>query len=489
MSIDYKTQCGPTYHLLTPDQIKSIHTATLELLETGGVAVHHDEARQMLADAGCRIKGDHLVQIPNWLVEAAIQSAPSRITIYDRLGNVAMRLEGRRVHFGLGTDLIHTYDLESGQLRPSQLSDVAAAAHITDALEHIDFIGSYALPGDSPANLMYVDSFKTELENSTKPIFYTAAGLEDIAFINAMAAAAVGGEEELREKPIHIHYSEPLSPLSHTFGAIQKLFFCADHGIPVNYTPGMMSGASVPVTLAGAVTVGNAEALSGLVMHQLRAKGAPIVSGFGMSTMDMRTSSCVYGCPEYRLALSACADLYHHYDLPMWGTAGVSDANCLDQQAGMEWAVSIMMDAMHGANLVHDIGYLGQGLIGHPGGLVMCDEIISYVKRFVRGFDLDDVHLGLDLIREVGPGGEFLSTAQTKEMFRTEHWLPHQCNRDNLDTWMMKGRKDWAETSTEKARVILKIHTPEPLSDAARNTLDEIRKEAGAKLKDHHFAS
>ncbi len=489
MSIDYKAQCVPTYHLLTPDQISSIHTATLELLETGGVAVHHDEARQMLADAGCRIKEGHLVQIPNWMVEAAIQSAPSRITIYDRLGNVAMCLEGRRVHFGLGTDLIHTYDLETGQLRPSQLSDVAVAARITDALDHIDFVGSYALPGDSPANLMYVDSFKTELENSTKPIFYTAAGLEDIAFINAMAAATVDSEEELRKKPIHIHYSEPLSPLSHTFGAIQKLFFCADHGIPVNYTPGMMAGASAPVTLAGAVTVGNAEALSGLVLHQLRAKGAPIVSGFGMSTLDMRTSSCIYGCPEYRLALSACADLYHHYGLPMWGTAGVSDANCLDQQAGMEWAVSIMMDAMHGANLVHDIGYLGQGLIGHPGGLVMCDEIISYVKRFVRGFDLDDVHLDLDLIREVGPGGEYLATEQTREMFKTEHWLPHQCNRDNLDTWKMKGRKDWAEISTEKAREILKTHTPEPLSDASRNTLDEIRKDAEAKLKDHHFAS
>jgi trimethylamine--corrinoid protein Co-methyltransferase len=111
------------------------------------------------------------------------------------------------------------------------------------------------------------------------------------------------------------------------------------------------------------------------------------------------------------------------------------------------------------------------------------------VKRFVRGFDLDDVHLGLDLIREVGPGGEFLSTEQTREMFKTEHWLPHQSNRDNLDTWMMKGRKDWAETSTEKARVILKTHTPEPLSDTTRDTLDEIRKEAGAKLKDHHFAS
>jgi len=485
----YKSQCVPTYHLLTIEQIKAIHTATLELLETVGVDVHHDAARQMLADAGCRLKKDHRVRIPNWLVEAAIRSAPSRISIYDRLGREAMRLEGRRVHYGLGTDLIQTYDLETGELRPSLLKDVAAAARISDALEHIDFIGSYALPGDSPPNLMYVDSFKTELENSIKPIFYTAAGLEDITYINAMAAAAVGGEGALREKPIHIHYAEPLSPLTHSFGALQKLFFCADHGIPVNYTPGMMSGASVPVTLAGAITVGNAEALSGLVMHQLRAKGAPIVSGFGMSTMDMRTSTCIYGCPEYRLALSACADLYHYYGLPMWGTAGVSDANCLDQQAGMEWSLSIMVDAMHGANLVHDIAYLGQGLIGHPGGLVMCNEIISYVKRFVRGFDLDDAHIGLDVIRKVGPGGEFISTEQTMEMFKTEHWRPDQCNRDNLDTWLMKGRKDWATMSTEKARELLKTHTPAPLGEATAATLTEIRREAATKLKDHHFRS
>ena len=489
MHTGFKFQCVPTYRLLTPDQIKAIHTATLELLETIGVKVHHDEARQMLAGAGCRVKDDNLVLFPNWLVEDAIQSAPSRITIYDRLGREAMRLEGRRVHYGMGTDLIRTFDLNTGELRQSKLQDVATAAHIADALEHIDFIGSYALPNDSPTNLMYLDSFKTELENSTKPIFYTAAGLADIALINDMAAVAVGGHDVLREKPIHVHYAEPLSPLTHTSGAIEKLFFCADHGVPVNYTPGMMSGASVPVTLAGAITVGNAEALSGLVMHQLRAKGAPIVSGFGMSTIDMRTSTCVYGCPEYRLALSACADLYHYYGLPMWGTAGVSDANCLDQQAGMEWAISIMTDTLHGANLVHDIAYLGQGLIGHPGGLVMCNEIISYAKRFMRGFDIDDAHIGLDVIRQVGPGGEFLSTDQTMNLFKKEHWIPELCNRDNLDAWIMKGRQDWAQIATAKARSILETHAPVPLSVDAQQELNAIRQKGAGTLQDIHFSA
>ena len=129
---------------------------------------------------------------------------------------------------------------------------------------------------------------------------------------------------------------------------MEKLLFCADHRIPVTYTPGMMSGATAPVTLAGALTVGNAEALSGIVMHQLRGAGAPIVSGIGMATLDMARATCIYGCPEYRLALSACADLYHHYGIPVWGTAGVTDANDLDQQAGMEWGVSLMTNALAG---------------------------------------------------------------------------------------------------------------------------------------------
>ena len=489
MHAGFKSQCVPTYRVLTIDQVNRLHGATLELLETVGVRVLYPEAVDMLAGAGCRVKPDNIVLIPGNLVEASIQSAPSRITIYNRLGSVAMRLEGNRTYFGMGTDLTRTYDMESGRMRQSRLCDVANAARVADALEDIDFIGSYALPYDSPANLMYIDSFKTELENSIKPIFYTAAGIEDIRVIHEMAAAVMGGKDALREKPIHIHYAEPLSPLTHSTGAIQKLFFCAENGLPVNYTPGMMSGASAPVTLAGAIAVGNAEALSGIVLHQLRAKGAPIVSGFGMSTFDMKTSACVYGCPEYRLALSACADLFHFYGIPMWGTAGVSDSHCIDQQAGMEWAVSLMTAALDGANLVHDVGYLGQGLVGHPAALVMCAEIISYVRRMARGFDIDAEHLALDVIREVGPQGDFISTQHTFDFFRKEHWQPHLCNRRTLDDWMASGEKTWAEKAIEKTKDILADHRTTPLGSDAQSHLNALRQQAEIDLKHTRFDS
>jgi trimethylamine--corrinoid protein Co-methyltransferase len=489
MNSGFKSQCVPEYRILKEPQIKRIHCATLELLETVGVKVMDAEAREMLESAGCRIKPDNIVQFPNWLVEDSIRSAPSRITIYNRLGEEAMRLESNRIHYGLGTDLINTYDIDTGELRQSQLQDVANAAKISDALEEIDFLGSYALPYDSPANMGYIDSFKAELENSIKPIFYTAAGSEDLAVINAMAAAAVGGADILREKPIHIHYAEPLTPLTHSSGAVKKLFYCADNMVPVNYTPGMMSGATAPITLAGAITVGNAEALSGLVMHQLRCKGAPIISGFGMSTLDMKTSACVYACPEYRLALSACSDLYHYYGVPMWGTAGVSEAHCLDEQAGMEWGVSLLTAALDGSNLIHDVGYLGQGLVGHPAALVICAEIISYVKRFTRGFDIDDVDFAMDVIREVGPQGGFIGTSHTFKNFRKEHWMPDLCNRLTLDAWQASGQQTLAERAIEKTKKILKEHKVEPLRDGVQETLDALRNAAAAKYKDVIFES
>ena len=481
--------CSPCSSLLNAGQIERIHSATLELLETVGVSIGHPGARDMLAEAGCTVRNDDTVLIPGQLVADALQSAPSSVTIYNRHGEKALQLEGRFLHFGLGTDLAQIYDLETGRLRESTIKDVQMAVRIADALPEIDFIASYAIPNDSPPNLIYLDAFKSQVEHSTKPIFFTAGGLEDIQLIQEMAVAVAGGSDNLRRKPFLIHYSEPLSPLIHSAGAVEKLLFCADHHIPVTYTPGMMSGATGPVTLAGALAMGNAEALSGLVMHQLRSKGAPIISGIGMAVMDMARGGCIYGCPEYRLILAACADLYHHYRIPVWGTAGVTDANCLDLQAGMEWGSSLLLNAMAGVNLIHDVGYMGQGLVGHPAALVVCDEIISYTRRFMRGFELDNDHFDLDTIRRVGAGGSFLSAPQTARMLRSEHWYPNLSNRDSVGAWQAKGGRDMAALAVEKARDILRNHTPEVLSESLQKELIRIRLHAEKKLKDVQFTT
>jgi trimethylamine--corrinoid protein Co-methyltransferase len=488
MSHAVNTRAQPRYRLLIGEQIGEIHRATLSILETVGVRVMHQAALDLLRLAGCRIRQGDIALIPNWLVEEAIRNAPRRITIYNRAGQQAMRLEGRNTYFGLGTDLINTIDLNSGQARPSVRQDVANAARVADACDNIDFIASFALPGDVPTNSMYIECVRTMVENSLKPMFFTAAGQEDLAVIFDMAASVAGGEAALAEKPFLIHYAEPTPPLTHSHGALAKLLLCAEKALPVCYTPAALLGGSAPVTVAGGLAQTNAEALSGLVIHQLKRKGAPLISGVGLPPLDMRTSAVCYGAPELRLANSAYADLYHHYGLPMWSTTG-SDAHNLDEQAALEHAFGILLAALDGANLIHDVGYLGQGLLGDPASIVMGDEIIAFVKRILGGFEITPETLALETITQVGPGGHYLVEEHTLRHFRTALWDPPHLNRDDPETWAAKGSLRYGERLRQKAASLLAAHHPPPLPEAVRGQLLDIARRAEAALADVHFAA
>lgn len=478
----------PSYRLLTDDQIQDLHRATIEILETVGVRVLNDEGLQLLQGAGCHIKNGNVALIPEALVQACIASAPKCVTVYNRKGQEAMRLGGRNSYFGMGTDLITTLDLVTGETRTTVLQDVINAACVADACPEVDFIASMGLPHDVPVNTMYVHCVQAMLQNSTKPIFNTAAGKEDLAYIIEMCELVAGGAETLRAKPFFIHYSEPTPPLTHSYGAVNKLFLCADKGVPICYPPGAVLGGSAPATLAGGLVQTNAEALSGVVLHQLRAKGAPIISGLAAVSMDMRTTTFSYGSPDFRLTNSAFADLYHHYDLPMWSTVG-TDAHALDEQAAMEHAFCTLLSTLDGANLIHDIGYLGQGLLSSPAAIVMSDEIISYVRRIVRGFTINREKLALDVIGQVGPGGNYLAEMHTARNFREEFWRPKQLNRENPDGWRAQGATRYGERVSARARAILARHRPEPLALEIVARLDEIAHRADAALARFQFTA
>ncbi|MFX1514281.1 MAG: trimethylamine methyltransferase family protein [Promethearchaeota archaeon] len=488
MTNNNSMQCKPSYRLLTEAQIKKIHSASLNILETIGVRVSHTKGVQLLKEAGCRVKDGNIVQIPSDLVEECIRSAPSQVTIYKRNGEEAMRLEGRNNYFGTGTDLLRTLDLTTDEMRLSVIQDVANAAIVSDYCENVDFIASFALPSDVPSNLQYFKNVKTMLENSIKPIFFTAAGKEDLFLIIEMAEIVAGGEKALTEKPFLIHYSEPTSPLTHSYGAVSKVLLCAEKGVPICYPPGALLGASCPVTLAGGIAQTNAEALSGVVIHQLKRKGAPIISGVGVVPLDMRTATFSYGAPETRLTNSAFADIFHYYNLPMWSTVG-SDAHCLDQQASMEHAFGTLIAALDGANLIHDIGYLGQGLLGNPVSIVMCDEIINYVKRFINGFDIDREKMALDVIRDVGPGGEYLTEKHTLKHFREEIWIPKFLNRDDPMSWINKRRTNYGEKVKQKTLEILKTHHPDPLAEGVIQKINKVANKAEKELMDIQFVA
>lgn len=478
METGFPERCLPRFRLLDKAQILKLHESALRILEEVGVRVLDPEGMTLLRDNGAKIIGNKTLSLPAYMVEEAIASAPKNLVIYNRNKSPVMELGGRRIHFGTGTDLPKTIDLETRTIRDTREADITAAAVISDALPHIDFIGSYGLPRDVAPGLHYIRCFHLETLHTQKPVFFTAESTKDLEVIHEMAATVAGGKDVLPRYPFLIHYSEPVSPLTHSGEAVKKLLFCAKNRIPVTYTPALLAGSSGPVTLAGAVAVAVAEALSGLTLHQLAGKGAPIISGIAATIMDMKRGTVSYTAPEFRLTHSACAELFHHYGLPVWGTAGCSDAQFPDLQAGAEYAFTLFNASMDGANLIHDCGYMGQGFTGSPEMIVFADEMIGFVKRYMEGFCIDDAHLALDVVRSVGPGGHFLGEKHTLDHFQHEQWQPNLFNRQNLANWMQQGEKRIEARLIEKAKHLRAHHVPEPVAEDVREELDRIWKNA-----------
>jgi trimethylamine--corrinoid protein Co-methyltransferase len=399
----------------------------------------------------------------------------------DRNGQPRLYLEGQRTYFGTGSDLPNTRDLETGERRLSLLSDVGNTARLADSLPNLDFVMSMALPSDVPPVTSDRRSFLAMVENTLKPVVFTAWDETGLADIIAMAELIAGGAQELSLKPFLLAYLEPSSPLRHSEVVLRKMLMMADHGLPFVYAPGPIEGATAPVTPAGSLAMANAEVLSGLVIAQLRRKGTPFVWGSGSGPLDMRTMVGTYGAPEFMLHCMGMAELAHHYyHLPAWGFSGCSDSKLPDMQAGIESALWILWTALSGANLVHDIGYIESGLTCSYEMIVVCDEIIGFVRRLMRGMELSPEALALDVIDDVGPGGSYLGTPHTVRHFR-ETWSPRLLDRRAYQGWVDAGQPTALKTAREIARQAIAAPASNPLPDGTVQALREIIAGADAR--------
>ncbi len=463
----------PTLSLLFQHQKDQIHQSILHVLEEIGMQILHDEAITLLQRAGCSVAEDNIVKIPENLVLRAIQSAPRNIPIYDREGNHVMNLGGRRSYFGTGSDLLYSLDAETLKRRPCILDDVSRAARLCDALPNIDFIMSCAHPSDLDPQRAYLASFQAMVENSSKPIVSTAECRNDLREMWKIAEILRGGEDKLRAKPYCIHYMEPISPLKHPFTSLDKLLYCAEKHIPAIYSPAPLSGATAPITIAGHVSQGLAECFCGLVIHQLKTEGAPFLMGMGPAVLDMATSQSSYNAPEYYLGYLAAIEMSHYYDLPSWGYAGISDSQIPDGQAALEAVLITFLSTMSGANLNHDIGYLDFGRTGSLEMVVIMDEIIDQLRRLQRGIQVNDEELGLDVIQEVGPGGQFLTHDHTLKHFRSTQWRPKLISRQGYERWQDEGGSSLFERARAKLEDILSSHRPPALDSAKARAIAE----------------
>jgi len=470
----------PTFRILSDKERDMIAAAAFELLEQVGVRLTEKEARALLGGAGARVAGDR-VHIPAHLVEEAIRSAPRGISIHTRNGEPSMQLEGTSAYYGAHTDAPDVLDPFTHERRSCCEPDVRRNAALIDALPHVSYTTASGLVSDRLPEIADRASLAQCLIHSTKPVLAMPVTLQALADCREMAARAVGGEGALRARPAMIVYAEPVSPLVHPDESVRKLLYCAEHEIPLVYTPYAAMGGTAPMSQAGIVAQLCAESLSGLVVHQLKRPGGPFIFGGMPSVMDMKTTVFSYGAPEFQLGNTLMAEMAHHFDLPNFGTAGTSDSQTFDGQAVLEATSSCMCAALAGANLIHDVGLLGNATIVVPEMIVATDEIVGMIRHLLRDVEVSQETLALDVIRAVGPVGEFLTHPHTLRHFR-QAWYPDLLYRGGAEAWNTSQRLTFEQRVNARTRELIESHQPPPLAEDVAKDIQGIVAQAEAAV-------
>ncbi len=308
---------GLSVNVFTESELDDVHLATLEILERTGVFVEDDEALDIFKDGGCRIDREtRLVKIPPHVVEDAIRSAPSRYVLYGRDPKNDFVVEPGRVAFTNFSEGIRVIDVETGELRDSTKQDIADIARLNDYLSELDTHEIAVGAKDVPPATAAVHNSEMQLLNTTKPIGIGPLSGMECKAIFRMAAEIVGGDDELRERPILYSGVCPVSPLKLPRDATEVIIESSRWWIPDNILSMAMAGGSSPVTLAGTLVTHNAEVLSGITLAQLTERGCPVMYGSSTTAMDLKLAAASVGSPEIAVISAAVAQMARRYLIP-----------------------------------------------------------------------------------------------------------------------------------------------------------------------------
>jgi trimethylamine--corrinoid protein Co-methyltransferase len=464
--------------VLSSDELRLIHQASLNVLERTGIVFKSREALRELDRAGVPINYEKQeAKIPSQLVDESLHSVPSKFMLYARKPEHDLQIGDGGVSFTNGFSATYVLDSLTMQRRLATLSDLRDFTRIADALRRVDYVITQCVPQDIPKEVVELYIPFTMFKNTSKhcyPATYTLQGARDMI---TMASILVGGREEFIKKPGIVNGVVcPTSPLRFSVDAAERLMEFSRHRIPFGIWSAPMAGATAPATLAGTLVVQNAEVLAGLVLSQLVGPGTPIMYGSGASVMDMMYGTSASGSPELGLLNVASAQLAHHYRLPCYGTGGVIDSKTPDGQAAYECMMSNLLCALAGVDVIHDgvYGILESGMTANYGQFLISHEIVEMTSRVLKGIHLDEDSLAEELIVKVGPGGDYLTQRHTQQSFRREHWIPTLTDRAPRSEWERLGSKNVLSRAEERAREILRTHMPEPLDSEVQKRLEDF---------------
>jgi len=473
--------------VLTPEQIEAVSDTAFRILEEVGMDFLHPEALEILGKAGAAVEtGTQRVRFDRGLVREALASAPAQFTLHARNPAHDLPIGGRHIVFGSVASAPNVSDLEGGR-RPGNQRDYQNLLRLTQAFNIVHFTAGYPVePVDLHPATRHLDCLRDCLTFTDKAFHAYALGRTRI--LDALELVRLGfgiSEEELTQAPRLFTIVNTSSPLRLDGPMIEGLIEMARHNQVVVLTPFTLSGAMSPATLAGALAQQHAEAMAGLVLTQLVRPGAPVVYGGFTSNVDMKSGAPAFGTPEYTRAAIAGGQLARHLGVP-YRSSNANAANCVDAQSAYESQMSIWGALMGHANFImHGAGWLEGGLCASFEKFVLDAEMLQMMSEVMTPLEVSEDSLGLEAIREVGPGGHFFGAAHTLARYERAFYSPMLSDWRNFETWEEAG----SETATQRAnrlyKSVLAGFTPPPLDPAILEALDDFvsrrTREGGAE--------
>ncbi|MDJ0784651.1 MAG: trimethylamine methyltransferase family protein [Desulfosarcinaceae bacterium] len=477
--MDWNSLRGDYLTFLTREEMDSIHATSLRVLKEVGLKVTNAQAFDIFADAGAEVDSDtKIVTFSENLIDDALAATPDGFIWQARDPEKNLVMRDTLVHFSPAACPPFVRDLETGEQRPATYQDCCNMVKINDALERIGDCFCPIFPTDVPPGSEHYYMMRAMAENSDKCIRGRVTGrqvaLDSIRIANKITAAS----GIMPEGPNMIALTDTISPLRTDDEIVDGLIEFVKNGFPVILSAEMMAGGTGPASLAGTLALQNAEILSHVVLCQKINPGIPLIYGTTSSIMDMKTSMLRYGAMEMALINATTAQLARYYGMPCRGAAGCADAKELDMQAGYEVALNVLLSALAGVNyMTQSIGGMDMGLSVSYRKIMIDHEMLGSIVRCLQGVTVDEEALAYEVIKNVGPGGTFLTQMHTLQNFRREHFLADLADTTSYPSWDAKGRISLESKAAENVKEILANHEPAPLPESVVTELDAIEKE------------
>lgn len=463
-------QIGGQYRPLSETDLQAIYDTALRLLEQLGMGEVPANLYEKLIAAGATDNGNGRVLFPRALVEDAIDKAAKRFVLHGRDETRSIEVGGERVYFGTGGAAVQTLDLDTGLYRPSTLKDLHDFTRLQDTLANVGWYTRCCVATDLEDNFdLDVNTAYALMRNTTKPVATSFTLAEYIDPIVTMFDIVAGGEGKFAQRPfVKAHISPVISPMRYGEDAVDVVFKCIEHNIPISCITAAQAGATAPATLAGFLAQSLAETLASLVMVHAIKPGYPMVFSNWPLVIDLRTGAFAGGGGEIAVLNAASAQLSNWLDLPSGVASSMTDAKAIDAQYGVEKAMTSLAAALAGGNLIYESSGMTASLLGVSfEGFILDDEMHSMTYRALRGIEVNDDNLGFDAIIDAVLGdGHFLGGEHTLAAMERDYFYPTLADRDSPKVWADKGAPSAWDMANAKAKEILASHHPTYLDTA-----------------------